>query len=170
MPHKKLHHNQQGFGLGEILITVAIIGIITAISLPAYLNSIKQDGTEGAQINTGTPGGTALTQATLLTDGNAWNESIKTETAQYTTLSQNPGTITLNGNTLTLNLNQPDPTTPTTITVPITTNPGITITSSGIENNNYCYAISTKTNTAVYTQNGYNPTATQCSPTGQPNN
>ncbi len=168
---KKLHQNQKGFGLGEILITLAIIGIITAISLPTYLNSLKQAGNQaqnlkGTIINNQTP-----PKTTLIADGTAWNESIQTETSTYTTLSQNNGTITLNGNQLTLNLNQPDPTTnPTTITITTNTTTGITISSNSILGNNYCYALTTKTDTAVYTQNGYNPTATQCLQNGQANN
>ncbi len=148
----------KGFTLIEILIVIAIIGTLAAIAIPVYTTQ-----TNKAHLSV------------AITDGNLWNNTLSTDFQNYNNLgtapTNNTTAITLNPTTgtLTITLNNPTPNTNPTITDTVSVTPGTTLTVSGISNLNYCYAVNNNGQTAIYTQDGYQPNKTTCTPSGTAN-
>ncbi len=153
--------NEQGFTLIEILIVIAIIGTLAAIATPLYLQ----------QLNT-------THQGIAVADGTQINEQITNLLTPYvnygTAPTNNTTAITITGTTLTITLNNPtlsvltNGTTPTLTDTTKLTN-GTTLTNSGISGTQYCITITNTGQTAIFTDQGYNPKATTCNADGSVN-
>lgn len=145
--------DDSGFTLIELLITIAIVGVLAAIAIPMYVSQQGQ-----------------AYKAAAISDGHAWAMNVASVLNPYTSFGTAPaGTttaITLSGSTLTVTMTAPTPSTPTTATASVAVSAGSAIAASGISGTNWCFKVTNNSQVAVYTQAGYQASATSCSAAG----
>lgn len=142
-----------GFTLIELLITIAIIGVLAGIAIPMYITQQNQ-----------------AYKAAAIADGHAWAMNTASILNPYSSYGTAPGgkttAITLSGTTLTVQMSSPIPSTPTSVTAQVGVSSGSSITESGISGTSWCFKVTNTNQVAVYTQAGYQSTATTCSAAG----
>ena len=149
---RKLMNRDRGFTMIEMLITVALVGIIAAIAIPIYTGQQSQ-----------------AYKATAVSDGRAWSMTATTMLMGTTGLA-NGGTFSVNASTGTLLLDMPGAATDYSGAVAVSN--GSSITQSGTGTNSttntpvWCFVVANNGQNAVFTQAGYQTSATSCSTAG----
>lgn len=147
------HRRERGFTLIELLIIIAIVGVVAVIAIPIYSAQQAQSY-----------------RAAALSDGHVAALNVHSLVSGRTSLGTAPGNnttaITLSGSTLTVTMTSPTPATPAAPTTTINVSPGTTISQSGISANTWCLKVTNNGQSAVYTQAGYQASATTCAAAG----
>lgn len=88
---KKLRKNEKGFTLAELLIVVAIIGVLVAISIPIFTSQLERsrEAVDLANIR----GAYAEVVASNLTDGQSHQKSVKATQGKSSWQGTNKGSI-----------------------------------------------------------------------------
>lgn len=148
----------RGFSLVEILVVVAIVGILSAIVVPRYLNSKKE-----AYYNT------------AVLDGQAIALEVTERLNTYTSFGSSPSGFTkvptggtgIGEMTITLGIGYTPDTSPASQTGKVSLSDGSVLTGALQANGTgWCIKVTNSGEAAVYTENGLQAGSTTCTSSG----
>jgi prepilin-type N-terminal cleavage/methylation domain-containing protein len=139
----------EGLSLVELIVTIAVLAIVTSIATPIFLSQQS-----------------AAHRATAIADGRGWSLAILEATSTVRNLGESGGEISLVGTNVTMSLISPNPSSAEVISFPVAVSPASSLSSGSAAGQNWCLAVSNNNEVAVFTDQGYQPTAVACSPLG----
>lgn len=146
---KQLWKRTEGLSLAELLVTIAVLAVITAITLPLFFSQTS-----------------SAHRATAIADGRGWSLALVEALGDVWNFGESGGTIALSGEQLTVSLINPNPSSASTVVLPVAVSPETTLTSGTIAGTSWCLEITNRSESVVFSHQGLREGASGCAPDG----